>query len=164
MCDIAGASDHLAIEIPDGELTNSCVHIRPARSLDADVLKSIDEVARDEPSRQAYIDRAIASEQCFVAVNDGETVGYAVLSYQFYENGCVDMLYVGRATRRRGIGAALLDHLEQHCTTPKLFASTNQSNKPMQALLEKAGFQPSGVIYNLDDGDPELVYFKEKRT
>jgi hypothetical protein len=30
----------------------------------------------------------------------------------------------------------------------------------MQALLEKAGFESSGVIHNLDAGDPELVYFK----
>jgi GNAT superfamily N-acetyltransferase len=128
--------------------------------VDANALKTLDEVARDEPSRQAYIDRAIASQQCFVAVDDSEPVGYAVLSYQFYENGWVDMLYVGHASRRRGIASALLAHLARNCVTPKLFASTNQSNKPMQALLEMAGFQPSGVIHNLDVGDPELVYFK----
>jgi GNAT superfamily N-acetyltransferase len=98
--------------------------------------------------------------QCFVALDDLEPVGYAVLSYQFYNNGWVDMLYVGRDSRRRGIGSALMAHLAQNCITQKLFASTNQSNKPMQALLEKAGFESSGVIHNLDVGDPELVYFK----
>jgi GNAT superfamily N-acetyltransferase len=136
------------------------VHIRPARSVDADALKALDEVARDEPSRHAYIDRAIESKQCFVALDDSEPVGYAVLSYQFYDNGWVDMLYVGRDSRRRGIGGALLAHVAQNCITPKLFASTNQSNKPMRALLERAGFESSGVIHNLDVGDPELVYFK----
>jgi GNAT superfamily N-acetyltransferase len=136
------------------------MHIRPAKPVDAGALKTFDEVARDQPSRQAYIDWAVESEQCFVAVDDSEPVGYAVLSYHFYGNGWVDMLYVARDTRRRGIGSALMAHLEQNCTTPKLFASTNQSNKPMQALLEKAGFESSGVIHNLDDGDPELVYFK----
>ena len=137
------------------------MQIRPARSVDADALKILDEVARDEPSRQAYIDRAVESKQCFVALDDSAPVGYAVLSYQFYNNGWVDMLYVGRDSRRRGIGGALLAHVAQHCITPKLFASTNQSNKPMQALLTKAGFEPSGVIHNLDVGDPELVYFKQ---
>ena len=136
------------------------MHIRPARSVDADALKALDEVARDEPSRHAYIDRAIESKQCFVALDDSEPVGYAVLSYQFYDNGWVDMLYVGRDSRRRGIGGALLAHIAQNCITPKLFASTNQSNKPMRALLERAGFESSGVIHNLDVGDPELVYFK----
>ena len=123
-------------------------------------MKTLDEVGRDQPSRQAYIDRVVESQLCFVAVHDSEPVGYAVLSYQFYGNGWVDMLYVGRDSRRRGIGAALLAYLAQNCTTPKLFASTNQSNTPMQALLEKAGFESSGAIHNLDVGDPELVYFK----
>ena len=136
------------------------VHIRPAVSVDANALKTLDEVARDEPSRQVYIDQAVESKQCFVALDDAEPVGYAVLSYQFYNNGWVDMLYVGRESRRRGIGGALLAHLAHNCITAKLFASTNQSNKPMQALLEKAGFESSGVIYNLDVSDPELVYFK----
>jgi hypothetical protein len=30
----------------------------------------------------------------------------------------------------------------------------------MQALFVKAGFLPSGMIYNLDPNDPEIVYFK----
>jgi hypothetical protein len=29
----------------------------------------------------------------------------------------------------------------------------------MQELLRLLGFVPSGVIHNLDPGDPELVYF-----
>ncbi len=43
----------------------------------------------------------------------------------------------------------------------KLFTSTNLSNLPMQALLAKLGYTLSGVIHNLDEGDPELVYFKK---
>lgn len=73
--------------------------------MDVDALKTLDEVARDEPPRQAYIDRAVESKQCFVALDDAEPVAYAVLSYQFYNNGWVDMLYVGRDSRRRGKGA-----------------------------------------------------------
>jgi hypothetical protein len=30
----------------------------------------------------------------------------------------------------------------------------------MQALFAKLGYELSGVIYNLDEGDPELVYIK----
>jgi len=73
------------------------------------------------------------------------------------------MLYVNPAYRRQGCGEMLMVHMEKACRTNKLFTSTNQSNKPMQALLEKLGFTLSGRIENLDPGDPELVYFKSPR-
>jgi hypothetical protein len=30
----------------------------------------------------------------------------------------------------------------------------------MRRLLESTGYEPSGIIYNLDVDDPELVFFK----
>ena len=36
---------------------------------------------------------------------------------------------------------------------------TNRSNLPMQRLLLNAGFVASGQIDNLDDGDPEQVFY-----
>jgi hypothetical protein len=33
----------------------------------------------------------------------------------------------------------------------------------MQSLLSRAGFVLSGVIENLDEGDPEIVYFRRVR-
>jgi ribosomal protein S18 acetylase RimI-like enzyme len=71
------------------------------------------------------------------------------------------MVYIDSDHRRRGVGTALIRHMESQCRTAKLFTSTNESNLEMQSLLAKLGYQPSGVIHNLDEGDPELVYFKE---
>jgi hypothetical protein len=51
-------------------------------------------------------------------------------------------------------------HLERICPSEKLFTSTNESNMPMQRLCEKLGFVRSGWIDNLDDGDPEIIFFK----
>lgn len=34
----------------------------------------------------------------------------------------------------------------------------------MQALLAKHGYKRSGIIQNLDEADPELVYVKELRA
>ena len=43
----------------------------------------------------------------------------------------------------------------------KLFTSTNESNAPMQALCDTTWLSSkSGWIDNLDDGDPEIIYFK----
>jgi ribosomal protein S18 acetylase RimI-like enzyme len=100
---------------------------------------------------------------CFVCTESGRILGYGVLEYSFYEQGFISMVYAAGDQRRQGIGAALCSALEEHCTTPKLFTSTNQTNVPMQLLLQKRGYVESGIIFNLDPGDPELIHFKRLR-
>ena len=41
--------------------------------------------------------------------------------------------------------------------------STNASNTAANALFAKAGFEGSGIVYNLDPGDPELIYVKHRQ-
>ena len=137
--------------------------IRSAVESDIPSLCSLDLIARVEKERREFIRREIAAGTCFVAVADEEVIGYGVLNYTFYHNGCIDMLYVHTEHRRRGAGAALMQHMERLCQTPKLFTSTNLSNLRMQSLLAKLGYELSGVIHNLDEGDPEIVYFKRLR-
>ena len=60
----------------------------------------------------------------------------------------------------RGVALRLLQAAVTACDTAKLFTSTNQSNVAARRLMAKAGFVPSGMIENLDEGDPELVYVK----
>jgi GNAT superfamily N-acetyltransferase len=136
------------------------ISIRPATEGDVEALCSLDLIARPENERREFIRREVASGTCFVATADDEVIGYGVLNYTFYYHGCIDMLYVHADHRRRGAGAALVRHLEARCRTPKLFTSTNLSNLRMQSLLAKLGYELSGVIHNLDEGDPEVVYFK----
>lgn len=139
------------------------ISIRPAVETDIEALCSLDLVARRENERREFIRREVASGNCFVAVMNETVVGYGVLNYTFHHNGCINMLYVDSDHRRRGAGAALLKHMESLCETPKLFTSTNLSNLPMQSLLAKLDYVLSGVIHNLDEGDPEIVYFKRLR-
>jgi GNAT superfamily N-acetyltransferase len=139
------------------------ISIRPAVENDIDALCSFDLIAQRENERREFIRRVVTSGECFVAVADEKVIGYGVLNYTFYYNGCIDMLYVDSEYRRVGAGAALLKHLESLCQTPKLFTSTNLSNLPMQSLLAKLDYVLSGVIHNLDEDDPEIVYFKRLR-
>lgn len=139
--------------------------IRPARASDAKAIKAFDAITQSDASRRDFIDRSIRSHQCFVALVDGRVVAYGVFkNHTFYDQGFVSMLYVHPEHRRRGIGAALMAHMEKRCKSAKLFTSTNQSNAPMLALLADLGYQPSGVIENLDEDDPELVYLKPLRA
>ena len=139
------------------------ISIRPAVENDIQALCSFDLIAQQENERREFIRREVFSGNCFVAVIDEKVIGYGVLNYTFYYVGCIDMLYIHSDHRRSGAGAALLQHLESLCQTPKLFTSTNLSNLPMQSLLAKLDYVLSGVIHNLDQGDPESVYFKQLR-
>jgi GNAT superfamily N-acetyltransferase len=139
------------------------ISIRPAADRDVEALCSLDLIARQESGRREFIKGSVASGTCHVAVAGGEVIAYGVLTYTFYHQGFVDMLYVHPDHRRRGAGAALLQELERLCLTPKLFTSTNLSNLPMQALLNRLGYVLSGVIHNLDEGDPEIIFFKRLR-
>jgi ribosomal protein S18 acetylase RimI-like enzyme len=139
------------------------ISIRLAVENDTEALCILDHIARREDERREFIRRQVVSGNCFVAVIDETVIGYGVLNYTFYSNGCIDMLYIHSDYRRRGAGTALIRHMELSCRTPKLFTSTNQSNLSMQSLLAKAGYESSGVIHNLDEGDPEIVYFKRLR-
>lgn len=136
------------------------ISIRLAVENDLEALCSLDHIAERENERREFIRREVLSGNCFVAETVENVIGYGVLNYTFYHNGCVDILYIHSDYRRIGAGAALLKHMEPHCRTAKLFTSTNLSNLPMQSLLSKLDYVLSGVIHNLDEGDPEIVYFK----
>lgn len=136
------------------------IEIRKAVESDVERLISFDLIAQRENERREFIRREVAFGNCYVAVRNETVIGYGVLNYTFYYLGCIDMLYVDSNFRRSGAGAALLRHMELLCETEKLFTSTNLSNLPMQALLAKLDYSLSGVIHNLDEGDPEIVYFK----
>jgi GNAT superfamily N-acetyltransferase len=140
------------------------VRIRLAAADEADAVCAIDPRVRDIRGRRPSIERAIAAGECHVAV-DGDTIrGYAVFDRSLYEQPFISLLLVDESQRRHGIGAALMRHIESICPEEKLFTSTNASNTPMQGLCEKLGFVRSGYIENLDEGDPEIVYFKRLRS
>ncbi|RMH02166.1 MAG: GNAT family N-acetyltransferase [Chloroflexi bacterium] len=136
------------------------ISIRPANPDDLSEIYHLDHVARHDEARRAFIARATKAGECFVAQWDDIVAGYAILNYSFFENGFISLLYVHEAYRRQGVGTALMQYLASVCVTPKLFTSTNLSNLPMQSLLAKLGYTLSGVIHNLDEGDPELVFVK----
>jgi len=136
------------------------VDIRRAEEEDIALIQSFDHIKE----RKTFIERSVRSGRSSVAVLDNQVVGWAALEYSFYDQGFVSMLYIHPEYRRRGIGATLLHHVESVCVTEKLFTSTNESNLPMQALMAKLKYMPSGIINNLDEGDPEIVYFKRLDT
>ncbi len=136
------------------------VIIERATSQDFEHICVLDETVRGQPARRGIFARALAESRCAVARVDGIVRGYVVLKHDFFGHGFVDLLLVHPEFRRRGLATTLMRAAELDAPTGKLFTSTNQSNVSAQRLFERLGFVRSGVIENLDEGDPEIVYFK----
>lgn len=134
--------------------------IRCATESDVAAIYAVDPVAAEKGSHRQHIRNLVDAGRAIVALIDEVVVGYAALEYTFFSNGFISMLMVDSAIRRKGIATALVKHLEKMCKTDKLFTSTNESNKPMQRLMQSMSYEPSGTVYNLDEGDPELFYVK----
>ncbi len=113
-----------------------------------------------DPARAEYLTSAIQKRECYIVREGWDLLGFAVLTRGFFDQYFIELLIVRPDRRRQGAATALMQHVEQIVPAEKLFTSTNQSNAPMRALCEKLGFVQSGWIDNLDEGDPEIIYFK----
>lgn len=130
-----------------------------ASSADFEHICELDEIVFSGPSRRRFIGIALGQGRCAIARVDGLVRGYVVTG-EFFGHGFVEMLIVHPDYRRRGIASSLIRSAEIDAPTQKLFTSTNQSNLAMQRLCERLSFVRSGTVENLDDGDPEIIYFK----
>ena len=138
-------------------MSDGGVRIRSATAADARLMAALDPQAA---RRAALLAELLPLGHSWIAEAEGSPLGYALVSRRFFSRPFVELLFVDPAGRRQGVGIALMAACEAAHDGDVLFTTTNQSNAPMQALLAKAGYRPSGVILNLDPGDAELVYVK----
>lgn len=118
------------------------------------------DAAHSGTARTDHLVDAVKARQCYIAREGWDVLGFAVLTRHFFGYPFIDLLIVHPDQRRKGVAIALMRHIEKIAPSEKLFTSTNESNTPMRALCDRLGFVKSGWIDNLDDGDPEIVYFK----
>ena len=137
--------------------------IRQAVLSDVESLVRVDSLAENDHGRRTQIAMAVSKSECWVAcdADDPATpVGYGCLDKSFFGEWFVPLVVVSNAHRRCGIGRKIVAHLEHCSSANKIFTSTNTSNTPMRELLAQLGYQSSGVVENLDPGDPELIFMK----
>jgi len=126
-------------------------------------LLKIDPVAEKDSCRREYITRAVRAEACLVvceADDPGAPLGYGCLDRSFFGEWFIPLVVVSSANRRSGVGRQIVSGLEQHAGAEKIFTWTNTSNSPMRQMLTNLGYQHSGMVENLDPGDPELIFVK----
>jgi len=133
--------------------------VRTGTMGDLSSLIRIDQIAQSSANRRAQLEQALASGQCFLALENNEIIGFITLTYTFFGCGFIPLLVVAANHRRRGTALRLLGVAREQCRTEKLFSSANQSNFAAARLFAKAGYVESGRIDNLDPGDPEIVFF-----
>jgi ribosomal protein S18 acetylase RimI-like enzyme len=140
------------------------ITVTRGRRFDYGAVTAIDRLVTGSGERAGWLGEVFADGHCWVArkadTQDGEIVGFALLTPTFFRRWFIELLIVHPDHRRQGVGTALVRACEAECAAPQLFVSTNESNTPMQALLARLDYQPSGRVENLDEHDPELIYVK----
>ncbi len=136
--------------------------IRRATKGDLNAVLALDREAPVGHERQALLTSRVESSEVILLEHGDLVRGYVVLRTRaFFGRDFVELLAVAKDDRRTGIGSLLLHHAAETSSTPRVFTSTNQSNVAMTRLLDKAGWQISGHLEGIDEGDPEVVYYKD---
>ena len=137
------------------------IQTRTAAYADAEpILKMLAEM-RPDRERTNLIHQSITTRTCHVAVVDGQVVAFAIVQPSFFGFPFIQFLFVDPLQRRRGVGRALIRHIEAHCPVKKLFVAIERSQVVLQAFFIRAGFVASGSVENVSDIDAHLIYFKK---
>ncbi|MBB4919460.1 GNAT family N-acetyltransferase [Streptosporangium saharense] len=131
------------------------IQIRPAETADAAVIARIHMTSRaaampylppqrrDHAQVARWIEESVLPAcRTWVAVREGEVVGYAALDGDMLEH-----LYLRPDVRRRGIGTLLLDEVRRH-SPHGLSLHVFQRNAEARAFYERHGF----TVLDTDDG------------
>ena len=142
-----------------GQAPGTEITIRDALAADVPLLAQADPLAAaGRHGRRTEIQQWVSAAGTRVAQTPTQVIGYCVTERAFFGHDFVTMLMVAEDARSRGVGTRLLLDAQQRRATPKLFTSTNLSNHPMQRILARLGWQSAGIVYGLDEGDPELFF------
>ncbi len=140
------------------------ITLKPATQKDKATVVDIDyqlnKVEHIKLKRAEKITRAILNNECNIILLDNITIGFVLFNYSFFDQGWIELIIIAEAYTGKGIGGQVFNLICKQCKTAKVFTSTNRSNIQMQKALTKAGFTFAGKLIGLDEGDPELFYFK----
>lgn len=133
------------------------MHIRQATIDDLKSIAAFDQIAATEPQRLAYIERSIIDANCWSLCLASAVIGYLIIDHSFYHRQFLSLLYIDSDHRNSGYGRQAIQWVK-NALQEQFFTSTNLSNSHMLYLLRTEAFKDSGIIYNLDPGDPEIIF------
>lgn len=99
--------------------------------------------------------------EIIVAMEGNEVAAYLKHNKKFYQRPFVSLVCVKENHRRKGINTLLFAYIENlYKNEQLLFTSTEADNLPMLGFLEKAGYNRSGAIDNLQKVQ-EVIFVKK---
>lgn len=134
--------------------------VRSATPADAPYICAMDQLAQASARRRFFIEKSVTDSTCLIAFEGEQICGYGILDYTFFEHGFIPIVYVHPDFRRQGVAELLLDLLENHCISTRVFTSSASSNIAWQQLLAKRRYMVSGSLNMVRDDEPEVVYAK----
>ncbi|UQW99057.1 GNAT family N-acetyltransferase [Rummeliibacillus sp. G93] len=137
------------------------LHISKPNLIKLDEIVNIDIEVIGNDSRRQSIKKAIDEGRCIVVKDNNSIVGFLIYDTHFFECSFISLVIVKPTERRKRYATSLIEHFISIAPTKKIFSSTNQSNKRMQKVFKANGFKQSGFIENLEEGDPEIIYFRK---
>lgn len=144
------------------EMTLERGTLRRAGPRDLDSVLGLDRRSPVGHQRTELLTSRVQSGEVIICESDDRLLGYVVvLNRSFFGRDFVELLTVLPDDRRQGIGTLLLHEAVRQSSTTRIFTSTNRSNAAMIGLLAKDGWQNSGQLEGIDEGDPEVVYFRD---
>ena len=137
---------------------------RRATSEDLEAVLTLDAISPVGHTRGPLLTTRVHSGEVIIYEYLGQVSGYAVVRPRsFLGRDFVELLAVAPNEQRRGIGSLLLQRAVVWSSTDRIFISTNQSNVAMIGLLGKEDWRFSGQLEGIDEGDPEIVFYKNSQ-
>ncbi|PEQ32408.1 GNAT family N-acetyltransferase [Bacillus cereus] len=129
---------------------------------DLDSIVHLDIDVLGDDSRRDYIKHTIDEGRYIIVKEDNSISGFLTYDTNFFGCTFLSLIIVSPAKRRQGYASSLISYMLTHSPTQKIFSSTNESNESMQTVFNANGFVRSGMIENLDEGDPEIIFYTKK--
>jgi GNAT superfamily N-acetyltransferase len=139
--------------------------LRRAGAADLAGVLDLDEAAPVGHARRSLLSSRLLQGHVLIYEEHGALLGFVVLlPGAFFGRDFIELIAVRASARRRGIGAFLVDRCVALSSTSRIFTSTNESHAVMRALLGSCGWRFSGTLGGIDEGDPELVFYRDRTT
>jgi hypothetical protein len=135
---------------------------RRADPSDLEAVLALDRASPVGRERAALLTSRVQAGEVILFEKEDQLLGFAVVRKRsFFGRDFVELLTVTESSRRRGVGSLLLEEVVRRSSSVRIFTSTNRSNSEMIGLLERTSWQFSGQLQGIDEGDPELIFFKD---